>query len=452
MKAIRVLAFVLAAAVGARSQTEDPYAAVAALLPAQHAEQQAGRRPMTVEELEAAAQAANPELRVAARRVAVLEARQPAAGTLDDPWFLYRGWGVPLERPWDLNRAQNMFMVGRTLPGPGKRELRSQVATHEVEVARAELEAVRRDVAAQVRKAFYELLLNSDQLRLHDEQVALARQAIESARIKYVVGRVPQQDVLKAQIALTRLVDHLVMLELDGSLARVRLNALMGRDPEASLEVAGSYASPAELPSLAELQRSALERRPELVAARAAVHRDETVRKLAEKAYSPDYNLSAGYMLQPSGSPFRNAYMAELSINLPWLNRRKHDAEIAGAQAGLNLQQAEYEGRRIAVFREIQEALVRARSAEKLVRLYRDTLRPQARAVLQATAAAYETDRTDFLNLLDGQNTAIDVEVSYFRALAEFEARIADLERAVGAPLPRATSARAANTQPEVSQ
>jgi outer membrane protein TolC len=452
MKAIRVLALLLATAALSRAQADDPYAAVAALLPQQHAEHQPAVRPMTLEELEAAALTANPEVRAVARRVAVLEARQPAAGALDDPWFMYRGWGVSLERPWDFNRAQNMFMIGRTLPGPGKRGLRSQVASREVEIAQAELEAVRREVAANVRKAFYELLLNADQLRLHDEQVALTRQGIESARIKYVVGRVPQQDVLKAQIALTRLVDHLVMLEQDGTLARVRLNALLGRDPAAALDIAGSYAPLAQLPSVAELQRLALEHRPELVAARAAVQRGEAARKLADKAYSPDYNVSVGYMLQPSGSAFRNSYMAELSINLPWLNRRKHDSEIATAQAELSLQETEYESRRVTVYREIQEALVRARSAEKLVRLYRDTLRPQARAVLQATAAAYETDRTDFLNLLDGQNTAIDVEVSYFRALAEFESRIADLERAVGAPLPRGTSARVADSQPEVNQ
>jgi outer membrane protein TolC len=449
MKAIGLLVILLVATAAAQSQPEDPYAPVAALLPQEHGER-AGVRRTTLEEMEAAALVANPEIRLAVRRVAVLQARQPAAGALEDPWVMYRGWGVPLRRPWDLNQAQNMFMVGRTLAGPGKRSLRSQAATQEVEIAQAELEAVRREVTARVRKAFYQLQLNSDQLRLHDEQVALARQAIESARIKYVVGRVPQQDVLKAQIALTRLVHHLVMLEQEGGVARITLNALAGRDPASPLEVAGAYVAPADPPSLFELEKLAEERRPELVAARSAIQRSETAAKLADKAYTPDYTVSAGFMLQPSGSTFRNTYMAELSLNLPWLNRRKHNAEIAAAQAELNLQQAEFESRRIAVFREISEALVKVRSAQRLVRLYRDTLRPQARAVLKATAAAYETDRTDFLNLLDGQNTALEVEFSYFGALAELEAGMAELERTVGAPLPRGD--RASNPQPEVSR
>jgi outer membrane protein TolC len=75
--------------------------------------------------------------------------------------------------------------------------------------------------------------------------------------------------------------------------------------------------------------------------------------------------------------------------------------------------------------------------AQRLVGLYRDTLRPQAQAVLKATVAAYQVDRTDYLNLLDSQNTTLDVELDYIRAVSDLETRMADLERAVGAPLPR---------------
>jgi len=98
---------------------------------------------------------------------------------------------------------------------------------------------------------------------------------------------------------------------------------------------------------------------------------------------------------------------------------------------------AEYESRRAAIFAEIQESLVRARVAQRLVGLYRDTLRPQAQAVLKATVAAYQADRTDYLNLLDSQNTTLDVELDYIRAVSDLETRMADLERAVGASLPR---------------
>ena len=55
----------------------------------------------------------------------------------------------------------------------------------------------------------------------------------------------------------------------------------------------------------------------------------------------PDFTVSAGYMLMPRGSDIRNNYMVEGSINLPWLNHRKHDAEIAEATAQVSEQDAE---------------------------------------------------------------------------------------------------------------
>ena len=64
-------------------------------------------------------------------------------------------------------------------------------------------------------------------------------------------------------------------------------------------------------------------------------------------------------------------------------------------------------------------------------------LRPQAQATLKAAAAAYQHDRTDFLNLIDSQNMMLDVQSSYFKARSELDARLAELERAVGAAIPR---------------
>ena len=226
---------------------------------------------MSLAELETAALANNPEIRVATRRVAIAATRVRSAGSLSDPEFMYRGWGTPLAKPWDLNQTQHMFMFNQSLSGPGKRALRTQLASQGVDQVKAELEAKKREVTAQVRKTFYDLLRNQDELLLHDEQAALARQSSESARIKYVVGRVPQQDVLKAQIALTKLVEHLVMLEQDGDLARARLNTLLGRDPGSPLEVQGQYSPPQKLPALLDLEKSALENRAELAVASSGV-------------------------------------------------------------------------------------------------------------------------------------------------------------------------------------
>jgi cobalt-zinc-cadmium efflux system outer membrane protein len=417
----------------------------------EHEHRRADIAPITLAEIERIALENNREIRAMKERVTLAKAGITPATALDDPSFSYRAWQTPLLQPWNVNQTQHMFMFSQTWPAAGKRELRYAVASQAVDIADAELEATKLDVAARVRAMFYELLRNEDELRLHDEQIALARQAVAAARIKYTVGRVPQQDVLKAQIALTKLADHLAMFLQDGDLARARLNTLMGRDPASPLEVEGDYGTPASLPGVVTLQQIALDHRPELKAIDTEIRQLETKVRLTQKNYKPDISVGAGYMLMPSGSMNRNGYMAELSFNLPWLNRSKHDAEITEAQSQVNVRRAELETQKAVVFQAIQEVIIRANTAARLVEIYRDTLRPQAQATLRAASAAYQTEQTDFLNLIDSQNTALDVEYSYYRALAEFDSRVAELEGIIGAAIPRESVARAqeASDEPE---
>lgn len=434
MKGLYVLP--LLAALGLFAAAEEPFPAAEALLP-QHEHAAASGPALTLDEAERLALMNNPEIRVAARRVAVLEAHVPAAGALDDPSLMYRGWQVPLRQPWNYNAAMNMFSVSQTLPGLGKRGLRNDIAQNEVAEAKYALNAARLDIRIRVRKTFNDLLRAQDELRVHDGHIATARQGVEAARIKYTVGKVPQQDILKAQVALTRLAEHLIHFEQDAELAQIRLNTLLGQSPTTQIAVAGDYAAPARLPGPEELEKLALASRPDLAQAQATLETSRKEQALARRNYSPDLSVSVGYMLLPSGSEFRNNYMIEGSINLPWLNRRKHDSEIAEATAKVSEQDAEVVAMRNAAYGDIQEALAQAAAAQKLVDVYQRSLRPQAQATLRSTVIAYENDQADFLNLLDSQTTVLDIDLAYFQAVADFEARLADLELAVGAPIER---------------
>jgi len=441
MKALRVAFYALIIlgsvyffAGALKADDDSSLSGAAALLPQHHASGRAGPA-YTLDELEQMALVGNPEIRVAAKHLSFVEAHVPSAGALDDPMFMYRGWQVPLSQPWNYNAAQNMFMVSQTLPRRGKRGLRTTVAESGVAEAKAALDATRLDVRIRVRKAFYDLLRAEDGLRVHDQHIDIARQAVEAAKIKYVVGKVPQQDILKAEVSLTRLAEHLVRFEQDTELARARLNTLLGRNPVEAISVSGQHGALSTLPSLEALETIAVRSRPDLLQAQASVDKSRQEQALAQKAYTPDFTLSAGYMLMPTGSEFRNNYMVEGSINLPWLNHRKHDAEIAESRAMVAEKDAEVSALRNAAFGQIQEALVQAKAAQRLAIIYSQSLRPQAEATLHSTVLAYENDRTEFLDLLDSQMTVIDLDLAYFQALADFETRVADLELAVGAPI-----------------
>jgi outer membrane protein TolC len=436
-----VAAFCVLTAIGSsgvsRAETpagSDSLTNLAALLDDHHPAESSAPA-LTLEEVERLALAANPEIAVAARRVAIAEAHVPVAGALDDPMAMYRGWGVPLNQPWNYNQAQNMFSISQTFSGRGKRDLRTSVAESSVNEAKADLEQVRLDVRIRAHKAFDDLLLADDEMQIHDQHLAIARQAIEEARIKYTNGKVPQQDILKAQVALTQLAEHMIRFDQDADLARARLNTLLGRDPGAPLNVRGDYAVLATLPQARSLDDLALRSRPDLLAAQQAAERSHKEQELASKAFVPDFTVSAGYMIQQPGAFARNAYMIEGSMNLPWLNHRKHDAEIAEAAVQATEQDAELAAMRNGAFGQIKEALIEAEAAQKLAHMYHDQLRPQAEATLQSSVIAYENDKTDLLDLLDSQMTVINIDQAWLQAAADFDARLADLELATDTSL-----------------
>ncbi len=391
--------------------------------------------PLTVDQLVAEALQANPEIRAAVRRLSLAQLKTGTARSLEDPMLMVRDWATPLRKPWDLNQAQVMVSLQQTFVSRDKRDMRARISSDDANTASIDVETVRQQVAAEVRKACVDLARNAGEMVLHDRQAALLKEAYEAALAQYSAAKVPQADVLRAQMAITRLGEHMIELDQERDDARARLNALLGRRPGEPIDVAGGYAAPSAIPSIEELERLAIENRPELTSLRRQITKSQDEGLLTRLATKPDFTAALGYMLMPTGSFARSAYMAELTINLPRLNRDRHDGEAHQADAASDVARAELEARTSSVFLEVRQAQIEVLAAQRRVRLYRETLLPQAEASFQASTAAYRNNRGDFLSLIDSQNLLLDIETAAYKAQAAADAGVAMLERTIGAPL-----------------
>src|SRR5207302_10435298 len=101
MKALCVvlcLSVLLGSAILSRAQLPDDAIAnlsAVAMLLLQHHHSDVSGRAYDLDRIEEMALATNPEIRVAVRKLGVVEAHVPSAGSLEDPSFMYRGWQVP---------------------------------------------------------------------------------------------------------------------------------------------------------------------------------------------------------------------------------------------------------------------------------------------------------------------------------------------------------------------
>jgi outer membrane protein TolC len=390
---------------------------------------------MTVDQAVAEAMQANPEIRAAGRRLSLAQLKTSTARSLDDPMLMVRDWDTPLRQPWDLNQAQIMVGLQRTLLSKDKRDAKARIAGDDVDVASSDLEAVRQELAVEVRKACADLKRIANEIDRHDLQTALLKEALAGALAEYTTGKTPQAEVLKAQMAVTRMNEHQLEQEEERDTTAAELNTLLGRQPEEPVEIVGSYAEPIEPPSIESLEQTAIENRPELAALRKGITRAKDGSQLARLAMKPDFTVAAGYMLMPSGSYARSAYMAELTLNLPQWNRERHEGEAKQADAAGAVTESELEVRKQAVFLEVRRAQIETQAAERRMKLYRDTLRPQAEAAFKASAAAYQNNRGEFQGLVESQSLLLDIEDAYYNASAAANKGIAELERAIGAPV-----------------
>src|SRR5206468_7424285 len=215
------------------------------------------------------------------------------------------------------------------------------------------------------------------------------------------------------------------------NLATARLNVLLDRAPETPI---GPVVDPREemlMPATADLQRMAIERQPELARARLEIERADAELASAKQEYKPDFTVQAGYMLMPNQT---DAVLARVGVTwprAPW-SHGKIDARVAELTAAVESAKARERAMENMVRLAVQEAYVRAKSAQDRAALFRTTILPQSQQALDVSRVGYQTDRVDFQALIDNERTLLTSQLDYFRALSEFEQAAADLERAVG--------------------
>ena len=426
----------------------------------------------TIDSLVARALATNPTIRAARARVDAARARIGPAGARPDPMLMLGIQNLPLGNgPSSVSAhgvatsggpdPMTMKMIGasQAFPFPGKLALRRTVAQREVDGTRATIEVTRRQVIRDVKDAYYELAFLDQALAIVEKNEDVLVTFVRTAEARYGAGVTGQQDILKARVEAARLAETASDLTERRRAALARLNAQLSRDTDApvappTLPVAlvraaggdlaqepkfvsaalGARASGSPLPPLAELQRLAIERSPELREHEAMIATQAARVELARKDYLPDLDVYVQYG-QRTGLP--DMVSAGVSFAVPMQRKVKRDQVVAEATATLAALREEHQ----AIVNDIRSTVARLtteleRSRAQLA-LTRRAILPQARASLTSALSSYQVGKVEFLTVLDNQSTVFNYETEYYRAITDFAKNVAELERIVGAEVVR---------------
>jgi cobalt-zinc-cadmium efflux system outer membrane protein len=391
----------------------------------------------------------NPEILVARARVAVAAERPAQARSLGAPMLRGQIWQWPLN---SLNPASvNMYMLtaSQELPGKAKRDLRAAVSEKDVALAEADVAVEGNRILEEVKRAYEALFLSRRAIDIHLASAGLLGEVADVSQAKYEAGRLSQADVLKAVVEISKLHGDVIQFEADASMASAMLNALLGRAQDSPIGPLAEPAPQTALPSVAELQRLAAERHPVLQRDRLGVEKGEAQLASTRLERKPDFSIEGGYMLMPRMGDAWTASVGMSWPNAPWA-RRGIDARLRESSAAISASKASALADETQVRLAVQQGYVRLAAARDRAELLRTTILPQARQALDVSRAAYENDRGDFQSLIDSERMVLDFELDYLRALTDQRQGRAQLERAIGGPLPSASAGP--DTTPEVKR
>src|SRR5256885_9203969 len=249
-----------------------------------------GEPPLQVDALVAEALKQNPEIEAARQRWRAAQERAPQARALDDPEFKIELFNYP-NRLYPDASANTIFGLSQRFPYPGKLGLKESLVVKEADMAASLLRAKEREVASQVKSAYYEVFPAHKAIEGHHRQVAVLEEFFEIAHARFRAGKGAQVDVLKSAVERSKLENELPVLEQQRETAKATLNVLLNLTPQsplgATVGLIGS-AEPGKRPALEELQQMAVQSRPELRAVDLEIARSRTATALAQKQYYPD--------------------------------------------------------------------------------------------------------------------------------------------------------------------
>jgi outer membrane protein, heavy metal efflux system len=324
------------------------------------------------------------------------------------------------------------FGASQDIPYPGKRQLRAKVAEHEADSMEAQTDSVRRTVVGNLKMAYFHLAYIQQTLGVLQRSDALLTQVQEATEARYRLGQGNQQDVLKAQLQHTKILQEIAHHHQEEGLLEAQIKQVLGR-PQESADIVTQTLTERTLPySAAELLQRAREQNPDVHSKQASIRQQETQVELAHKNFRPDFNVS--YTYEHTADKFRDYYMATFGIRLP--NRGRQKAELAEAQENQERARQELDAESQRVVSEVQQQYIRAKTTEERLKIYSDGLVPQSEATFQSALSAYQSNRQDFESLLSGFLDVLNLDLEYRSELVEHESALAELERLTGVDVP----------------
>jgi len=392
---------------------------------------------LTLADAEVLALQNNPALAATSKQAEAMAAIPSQAGSLPDPRLSFRAMNLPVDTfsTTQENMTQLQVGISQAIPFPGKLDLKAKAAERMAAAALRNQQEFRLVLLRNTRIHWWNLAYLDKALEIIRHNQALLRNLVKVAEIKYKTGKGLQQDVLLAQLELSKLLERELKIQAVREREAATLNALLGRpaDTVIVLPRQSDHNLQATRVDTTALKKWAKGHRPMLLAMADQVDAADSLLELAEKDYYPDFNIGAAYGFRSGINPASGQSRPDfasfmLTMSVPLYSGSKQDKAVDQRMA----EKAKAEFSRLdaiyLVDAEIDSAASDLRIARDQVMLFEKGILPQARQTTASMLAGYQVNKVDFLNLVRAQLSEFNTDIQYWQQISlahQAEARLA---------------------------
>lgn len=394
---------------------------------------------VTVEHLVELALATRADVHAARARLTIAEGRLTQSGLRPNPQLEFGLAPADILGP-RTNRAVEIGVSQRFELG-SKRSKRVEAARLEFESTRMEITALERRSAADIRAAVVQAWVDDHRTATLDALIRINEDLLKTTRTRLDTGDVAPVEALLLEQETDRLRTELVQAKAALDIDIQALRALVGLEPSTPLLLADLASAPPRLDAqLADLTTRALATRADLCAARVAEQSAEAKLRLAQAGATPDVTASITYTGDREATApgeialSRRTLRFGVSIEIPVLDRNQ--GEVRSATGDLLEARRQREFLEAVIQRDVAIAYRKYRAAAESLALYSGKILPRARQLLATVRQAYSYGEFSIFDVLAEQRRTAEAEVGFSTAIGACFAALAELEAAIGAPLP----------------
>jgi len=347
-----------------------------------------------------------------------LNDRAIVAGELPDPKFKLGLTSLPIDS-FSVDQepmTQLQAGVNQMLPRGKTRDYQRQQNLSLADVKQAEQANQSLTILKSVRENFLETYYQVQANQIIQQSRQSFAWVLKNTEMHYAIGHKNQQDVVRAQLELSRLDDRQADISMRENMVRAQLSEW--------LEQAAYQPIDSDFPSLPSPDtqatiKSHLAEHPLIHAEDAQIDVAQIMVNINEEHYKPAYGFDITYSKRfghnPNGELRADFLSAMVTIELPLFPDKRQDKQLSSSKQQLLASQYTRTDKLRTLSTLVDKTYTQWQGLAERYHLYQDKLLPESELNVNTSLTAYQAGVTDFSTIIRAQLVRLELQLQALR-------------------------------------